>query len=438
MHGEFMKAEHRTLIEKFLNSELDDTQLAELKLLIESDDEVRDEVSIGLEFKGMIECTKHDQYENLEDSVISQLKTPVLKLEDKVINELKRKPKKKRFPVWIFAAAAMFIIGGLFFLNKPSTSAPIEVALLKDFKGQFSIVRGEQKIMINEGERLQSGDLLNIEDFSHLTIQYDDGSSLIFHENSFAKISDINGKKNVELFSGKLQADIEKQPADKQMEFITKHSKSVILGTSFTLSTTKDATLLDVNEGVVRFSSQGKSLKVNSSNYAVAGGKEEFKVQKSSGLLYKSPLVSKQTPDRSIPIKVNIKGLKKIYLVVSNGGENSHDDHSAWLRPRLIGPNGSLDLTKTPWTLAKVGHRGKIKEEDLIHNGVNLHDAIYAHATSVFSWDVPEGYHTFEAEGILLDSSVLIEEDAPTVNFEIHSHIPEKELKRLLRKLLQY
>ena len=203
------------------------------------------------------------------------------------------------------------------------------------------------------------------------------------------------------------------------------------------------SSLLDVTEGEVRFKHKKDSLLVPASHFASAGGKNQFVVQKSDKSLYKSPLIDKSTPGHKIPIKVNIKGAKKLYLVVGNGGINNRFDHAAWIRPRLIGINGSLDLTELPWTIAKAGSMRIRKNLDhhggpLTVQGEDLKVGLSAHATSIIAWDIPVGYETFEATGALLDSGVLQRNSIPSVHFEVYTTMPEKKLKELLIRRHHY
>lgn len=229
-----------------------------------------------------------------------------------------------------------------------------------------------------------------------------------------------------------------RQQPGKQMEIFTEHSKCEILGTSFTLSTSNVSTLLDVSEGEVHFEVESKSILVKSLHYAVAGGEGEFEAQKSANPIYRSPLITNSTPGRRVPIKVKVKAAKKIYLVVSNGGINNRFDHAAWIRPRLYGPKGTLDLTKHPWIIAKSGALRISKKSPLLVEEVNLEVGVSAHATSVIAWDIPEGYEVFEADGVILDSGALQKDAIPSVNFEVYTSMPEKKLKELLIRKHHY
>jgi len=443
-----MKQQYIHTIEKYIDGELSENELAEFLQLLEDNSEVRDELSHALEFKGMAYCSQHSKYDNLEKAVLSELDSPESDLENKVIDFLEKEDKRTAFPSWIIPVlvAQLLLVPLLYFAwdQPPSTKTlPLEIAVIQQSKGYNFIVRGDEKINIQDGVKLYSGDQFYVQDGGQINLSYKDGSTLNFLDNSFVRLSEQDGRKKVELFSGQLQADIEKQLPNKQMLIVTEHSTCEILGTSFSLSSSDVSSLLDVTEGKVRFKHEDKSLLVPADYYASAGGEAEFKVTKSDRALYKSPLITAQTPGHQIPIKVDIKGAKKIYLVVSNGGINNRFDHAVWLAPRLTGANGELDLVKHPWKIAKCGayrimrnrgyHGGAISV-----NGEIKPKGISAHATSILSWDIPPGYETFEAIGAILDSGINQKKSIPSMNFEIYTSMPEKKLKQLLIRRHHY
>jgi hypothetical protein len=441
-----MKQEHIHLIEKYLDGELSEVQFVDLQQLVEENEEFKAELYQALEFKGLTYCSQHSQYQNLEDAVINDLAHSSDDLEDKVIAELAQEPKKPRsFSAWLIPAIAaqVILLPILYFLLQSSDVKAVEIAKITETKGFSFIVRGEQKINIKAGDILYSGDQFYVQGNSQLNLEYQDGSKLQFVDDSFVRLSEKNGRKKIELFSGQLKADVAKQKPGKQMEIITEHSSCEVLGTSFTLSSSDVSSLLDVSEGEVRFHHKKASLLVPAAHFASAGGNTLFEVQKSDKPLYKSPLITKDTAGQKVPIKVDIKDAKKLYLVVGNGGINNRFDHAAWIRPTLSGLNGTLDLTELPWIIAKAGAMRILKNKDhhggpLSVEGKDLKVGISAHATSIIAWDIPEGYDTFEATGVLLDSGTMQRDAIPSVHFEVYTSMPELKLQKLLIRRHHY
>ena len=53
-----------------------------------------------------------------------------------------------------------------------------------------------------------------------------------------------------------------------------------------------------------------------------------------AGALFKSQLITRQTPGQSVDIDLDITGAKKLWLVVDDGGDGYDCDHADWLNPQ--------------------------------------------------------------------------------------------------------
>jgi hypothetical protein len=73
------------------------------------------------------------------------------------------------------------------------------------------------------------------------------------------------------LERGSLTGDIEKQPADQPLVFVTPHAEARVLGTVLRIGIEGGATRLEVRQGRVRLSKEGRSLDVATGQYAMAG-----------------------------------------------------------------------------------------------------------------------------------------------------------------------
>jgi hypothetical protein len=117
---------------------------------------------------------------------------------------------------------------------------------------------------------------------------------------------------------------------------------------------------------------------------------------------YRSPVIR---GDASADISVPLNGTKKLALVVTDGGDNLFFDHGDWIEPVLVGPRGTLDLTKQKWNFSRAGH-GDVRA-DVSSSGQPIQFAgrtaagLGTHAPSIVEFDVPAGYDTFRARGIL-------------------------------------
>ena len=75
----------------------------------------------------------------------------------------------------------------------------------------------------------------------------------------------------VALTVGTLVADVAKQPADQPLVFATPHGEARVLGTVLRLVVDSTLTRLEVKEGKVRLTRDGKSVDVGAGQFAVAG-----------------------------------------------------------------------------------------------------------------------------------------------------------------------
>lgn len=129
-------------------------------------------------------------------------------------------------------------------------------------------------------------------------------------------------------------------------------------------------------------------------------------------LLHVSPLVTTATPDHRVSIEVDLGGVdeiarRKLFLVVSEGGNDYSCDHVAWLDPTLHGAKGTLDLVEQGWVTARAGWGDVRKNANcsggpvLVQNQPAGKTSIGTHAPSVIEFDVPPGFDKFTVTGAL-------------------------------------
>jgi alpha-galactosidase len=118
--------------------------------------------------------------------------------------------------------------------------------------------------------------------------------------------------------------------------------------------------------------------------------------------VFKSDLITRQTPGHGVEVDVDITGANKLYLVVDGGGDNSDADHVNWVEPRLIGPNGEMKLTDLKWVRATAGWGQPSTSvaaggNAMMINGKKVPYGIGTHAQSVIEFDLPAGYARFKS-----------------------------------------
>ena len=150
-----------------------------------------------------------------------------------------------------------------------------------------------------------------------------------------------------------------------------------------------------------------------------------------SHAVYKSPLLTWETPGQSVEVRADIAGAKKLYLVVDDGDDDFQCDHADWIEPKLIGPQGERKLTSLKWNFAIQGCLttavGKSASgRDLIVGGKTYADGIGTHAQSIIEYDLPEGYTQFTARAGLDEGGVSQLPHRETVHFLVYTSDPRQ------------
>jgi alpha-galactosidase len=147
-----------------------------------------------------------------------------------------------------------------------------------------------------------------------------------------------------------------------------------------------------------------------------------------SNALFSSRLLTHKTDEQSTKLKVNIGEARKLYLVVTDGGNGNNWDHADWIEPRLTGKKGSLNLTDIKWVSATSGwETAKINKSvagnALIVSNKEYTQGIGTHATSIIEYDIPEGYDTFSSIAGL-DKECVSHTEGATVRFHVFTKYP--------------
>ncbi|MBB5350866.1 hypothetical protein HNR46_001100 [Haloferula luteola] len=125
---------------------------------------------------------------------------------------------------------------------------------------------------------------------------------------------------------------------------------------------------------------------------------------------YASPVIAGK--GQSQKVEVTLEGGKQLALFVTDGKDGFNFDHAAWIDPVLSGPKGTKKLTDLKWSLARAGW-GEVQVDrtcegkPLEVNGKSA-TGIGTHAESVIVYDLPEGYDTFTATGVLMEGGSVV------------------------------
>ena len=144
--------------------------------------------------------------------------------------------------------------------------------------------------------------------------------------------------------------------------------------------------------------------------------------------VWSSKPVTYKAGEQSAKLTVNIAGAKKLYLVVTNGGDDSNWDHADWIEPKLIGRHGAINLTELQWVSASAGWGNVIVNQSVAGNRLAVDGGEYAngigtHANSIIEYDLPAGYDLFTALAGL-DRECISHAEGATVRFHVFTQNP--------------
>ncbi len=171
-----------------------------------------------------------------------------------------------------------------------------------------------------------------------------------------------------------------------------------------------------------------------------AGGKSAkagSRKQSNAKPVFSTKVVTPKTAGHSAAIDADITGAKKLYLVVTDGGNGFSCDWADWAEPRLVGPKGEKKLTELKWKAAtsdfgqvRVGKNAGGRE--LRINGKSVAYGIGTHAHSVIEYDLPAGYTRFKATGGLdnggTDQGTCGQQTS--VQFQVYTAAPPRLARR--------
>jgi len=147
-----------------------------------------------------------------------------------------------------------------------------------------------------------------------------------------------------------------------------------------------------------------------------------------SKALFKSPIVRGAPGAQVAEMSTSLGKARKLVLMVTEGSNGFNNDHAAWLQPTLTGPKGTLKLTDLKWNSATSGWSEVRVGREVGGKPLDV-EGIGTHSPSVVEFDIPEGYDTFHAKGVLTSGSngmgsvefVVLTEDA---KINIPDHTP--------------
>jgi hypothetical protein len=118
---------------------------------------------------------------------------------------------------------------------------------------------------------------------------------------------------------------------------------------------------------------------------------------------YASPVIAGNGSSQKVD--VSIKEGKRLVLFVKDGGDGSANDEVVWMDPVLHGPNGDRKLTELKWSSSTSGSGqprvNRTSENRPLQVAGQPVEGIGTHSESVLVYDLPEGYDSFTATGVV-------------------------------------
>lgn len=163
-------------------------------------------------------------------------------------------PKPMRWRTAVaWAAAAVFVLGGAFWMLLPPAEAKAHLA--GDLT-EVTIQRADLVLKAEKAFSLQSGDVVT-STRAGARIEFESESTqFVLAARSSVALHELRGQKRFELLAGSVSAEVAKQ-REGAMIWLTDDAEAQVLGTKFELSEDGLLTKLDVSEGAVQF--QGRN-----------------------------------------------------------------------------------------------------------------------------------------------------------------------------------
>ena len=142
-----------------------------------------------------------------------------------------------------------------------------------------------------------------------------------------------------------------------------------------------------------------------------------------------SQKITRNLRKEGVMLEADIAGAKKLYLVVTDAGDNFNYDHADWINPTISTPDGAATpLTSLSWVSATSGYGSVQKNKSLDSHPLTVNGVVYdngfgVNSYSYIEYDLPEGYTRFTSF-CGLDDEVLNAPNGATVEFMVFTEDP--------------
>ena len=268
----------------YLEGELDESGMAELRALVGRDDHLLRMAADSYQMHRLLGLIAQDTESRQDDFVaetLARLPADGAHFIEGVMQNLPQGSSRKvttarmrlaKLPVAIAAAAAavVVLIAGVYF-QRPS--AEREIAKITGLSGSLQWTGDGGRVFhdLSVGTELPGGTIEGMAPGSWFELEFNDGSHVTISGNSMLTFSD-HGQKKLHLKEGNVSGNVKSQPAGKPMLIYTRSAILEILGTQFEVEAGLSATMLNVSEGKVRVKrlSDGSTVDVPAKHRVIA------------------------------------------------------------------------------------------------------------------------------------------------------------------------
>ena len=272
----------------YLEGELDETRLAELRELLASDPHLVELAADSLRthrLLGMAESERHWQQDAFVADTMAKLPVGDEEFVDEVMHRLPCRPpqtertwilKPKVLRLAVVAAAAIFVAAVLIYRVTPG---PRTIARVTAVSGsvEWTADGGRVRTDLKIGTPIHGGVLETLTHDSWVECAFLDGTKVSFSGYSAVTLSEHKRQKVLHLREGNMFADVNPQPENRPMRVITRTAEAEVLGTKFQVACEQQSTSLRVKEGLVRVRrlADGSTSEVPADHVIVAALEQE-------------------------------------------------------------------------------------------------------------------------------------------------------------------
>lgn len=263
----------------YLEGELDEAGIAELRALVEADDRLLQSAADSYQTHRLLGLVAQEgvwQQDDFVQETLARLPADADHFVDGVMRHLPSREdttartRVAKWPLAVAVAAVIALIVSLYLQGREGGGAVVKITGLS---GSLLWTGNGGRVVhdLDLGRVLPGGTIECVAPDSWIELEFNDGSTVTVMGNSVLTLSDLD-QKELHLKGGKLACDVRPQPGGRPMLVHTRSAMLEVLGTQFEVEAGPSSTVLDVSQGVVRLKrlSDGNTVDVPARHRAIA------------------------------------------------------------------------------------------------------------------------------------------------------------------------